>query len=61
MHQNTERRGAIREIKTLIMQGSVLVKYQPGKNIIADGWTKVLQHEKLREARDKLLLQDVTK
>eukprot|EP00975_Prorocentrum_lima_P057808 12122175-Prorocentrum_lima.AAC.1 len=48
-------------IKDMIMQESVLVKYQPGKNTTADGLTKVLHKEKLREARGKLLLQNVTK
>eukprot|EP00975_Prorocentrum_lima_P037740 7939484-Prorocentrum_lima.AAC.1 len=31
------------------------------KSIIADGLTQVLQTEKLKEAQERLLLQDVTK
>eukprot|EP00975_Prorocentrum_lima_P018854 3970615-Prorocentrum_lima.AAC.1 len=63
MHQNTDHRGVILEIKTLCIEGSqhICVEYTPGKNIIAYGLTKVLQNEKLKEARERLLLQDVTK
>eukprot|EP00975_Prorocentrum_lima_P022649 4765484-Prorocentrum_lima.AAC.1 len=48
-------------IRDVIVHESVLVKYQPGKDIIADGLTKVPQKGKLREAGRRLLLQDVTK
>ncbi len=46
-------------IRDVIMQEGVVVKYQPGKDILADGLTKVLPKEKLKESRAKLLLQDV--
>eukprot|EP00975_Prorocentrum_lima_P015266 3235256-Prorocentrum_lima.AAC.1 len=36
-------------IRDMIDHESVLVKYQPGKDIIADGLTQVLQKDKLRE------------
>eukprot|EP00975_Prorocentrum_lima_P005598 1215130-Prorocentrum_lima.AAC.1 len=39
-------------IRDMIIQEGVLVKYQPGKSIIAYGLTKVLHKEKLKEARD---------
>eukprot|EP00975_Prorocentrum_lima_P057329 12023438-Prorocentrum_lima.AAC.1 len=63
MHQNTDHRGVIMEIKTLHIESSIwvrdtialqhiCVKYTPGKNSIAYGLTKVLQKEKLREARE---------
>eukprot|EP00975_Prorocentrum_lima_P050777 10637925-Prorocentrum_lima.AAC.1 len=48
-------------IGDMIVHEAVWVKYQPGKNIVADGLTKVSQKEMLRESRGKLLLPDVTK
>eukprot|EP00975_Prorocentrum_lima_P047522 9935143-Prorocentrum_lima.AAC.1 len=35
-------------------------RYTPGKSIIADGPTMVLQKEKSKDAQERLLLQDVT-
>ena len=46
-------------IRDVIMQEGIVVKYQPGKEILADGLTKVLPKAKLKESREKLLLQDV--